>query len=537
MARDVDREAHELRRLFTLSLDLLCIANFDGYFLRVNPAFVRLLGHAEGDLLGRPFVDFVHPDDRDATLAEVGKLSAGVPTIAFDNRYRCADGSYRWLAWRAQPATDENIIYAVARDETDARAALAAMADREARLRALYESSVDAFVTIDERGVVESCNRACEAMFGVAREALVGRDVSALMPEPFRSRHAGYVARYVATGEARLVGRGPVEVMGRRADGQTFPAEVTVAEIPLSDRRIFLGIVRDVSARKQAEGERGASLAREARERGRLEAAVGILHDVGNVLTGVAVTTADLRAAAARAEAAGELARTARFVRANQTSLAGALGDAKAEALAGVLEGVDRAAAAGRASLAAGLEKLHTYVGHAQDLLAFHRAQSGAGSAPREKTASVAALLGDLRAMTADAVAAAGGTLEVQAVGDVLDEQVDAVRLLRALINAVHNAVEAHAGGGAPLAVTVRAARDGAGALWLTVADNGPGFEGPGEALFADGVTTRARGSGLGLGAARRAVEGAGGVARLTSDGAGRGAAFTVTVPARGGRP
>ncbi len=122
------RIAEEERdRFFDMALDMLCIAGIDGYFKRVNPAFERTLGHSQRELLDQPFVAFVHPDDRDATVAEVDKLSRGERTIAFDNRYRCKDGSYKWLSWTAQPAPRDGLIFAAARDVTDAYSVKAAL--------------------------------------------------------------------------------------------------------------------------------------------------------------------------------------------------------------------------------------------------------------------------------------------------------------------------------------------------------------------------------------------------------------------------
>jgi PAS domain S-box-containing protein len=117
------RSQAQLDRFFTLSLDMLCIADTHGYFTRVSPSFTHTLGHAEEELLTKPFLDFVHPDDRAATLAEMDRLRQGVPTIRFENRYRCKDGSYRWLAWKTQPDKDAGVLYASARDVTHRRQA------------------------------------------------------------------------------------------------------------------------------------------------------------------------------------------------------------------------------------------------------------------------------------------------------------------------------------------------------------------------------------------------------------------------------
>ncbi len=112
-----------LERFFSASLDLLCCADFNGYFRRLNPAWERALGFTTEELCRQPFLDFVHPDDRDTTIAEMQKLSAGANTISFENRYRCKDGSYKWLLWNATPLLGQQLIYADARDITERKAA------------------------------------------------------------------------------------------------------------------------------------------------------------------------------------------------------------------------------------------------------------------------------------------------------------------------------------------------------------------------------------------------------------------------------
>lgn len=111
----------EFRKFFDVSIDLMCIAGTDGYFKRVNPAFQRVLGWTEEDLLTRPFFDFVHPKDTDKTRAEVTKLVSGIPTISFENRYLCKDGSYKLLRWTSYP--EDSRLYAIAHVIDDAPAA------------------------------------------------------------------------------------------------------------------------------------------------------------------------------------------------------------------------------------------------------------------------------------------------------------------------------------------------------------------------------------------------------------------------------
>jgi PAS domain S-box-containing protein len=104
------------QRLFDLSPDLLCVADFDGMFRRVNPAFERALGWSQEEVEGRPFRDFIHPNDIEPTLAEFVRLvTTGQPTISFENRYRCSDGRFVRLQWVAQPEIESGLIYSIAR--------------------------------------------------------------------------------------------------------------------------------------------------------------------------------------------------------------------------------------------------------------------------------------------------------------------------------------------------------------------------------------------------------------------------------------
>ncbi|MGQ0734779.1 MAG: response regulator [Acidobacteriota bacterium] len=116
------RAQDELDRFFRLSLDPLCVAGFDGYFKRVNPAWGRVLGYTERELLTRPYMDLVHPDDRAATVAAAGRLTEGEEVIYFENRYFHRDGTIRWLLWAATPYQAERVVYAAARDITDRKA-------------------------------------------------------------------------------------------------------------------------------------------------------------------------------------------------------------------------------------------------------------------------------------------------------------------------------------------------------------------------------------------------------------------------------
>jgi PAS domain S-box-containing protein len=104
---------------FETSIDMLCCLDFNMHFRRLSPAWERTLGFTREELLSRPFIEFVHPDDRERTLAQNAEVRSGGNALSFENRYLCKDGSYRWLRWNAAPHSTEKIIYSVARDITE----------------------------------------------------------------------------------------------------------------------------------------------------------------------------------------------------------------------------------------------------------------------------------------------------------------------------------------------------------------------------------------------------------------------------------
>jgi len=110
-------------RFFAVSLDMLCQLDFNGHFRRLNPAWERTLGFTIDELRARPFIEFVHPDDRERTLQQNGDVRQGGRALGFENRYLCKDGSYRWLLWNAIADADDHVIYSVARDITERKAA------------------------------------------------------------------------------------------------------------------------------------------------------------------------------------------------------------------------------------------------------------------------------------------------------------------------------------------------------------------------------------------------------------------------------
>ena len=128
------RAEEELDKFFSMSLDLLCIAGTDGYFKRVNPAWETTLGFTLGELLAIPYLEFIHPGDREETARQAGGLEMGVNIISYENRFRCKDGSYKWLLWKASFDAGEQRIYAIGRDVTERRLAQEVQEENAARL-------------------------------------------------------------------------------------------------------------------------------------------------------------------------------------------------------------------------------------------------------------------------------------------------------------------------------------------------------------------------------------------------------------------
>jgi PAS domain S-box-containing protein len=185
-----------------------------------------------------------------------------------------------------------------------------ALAERDALMHAVVETAVDAILTIDERAVVRSFNRAAEGMFGYAAEEVIGSNVKLLMPSPYRDEHDAYIAHYLAGGAKKIIGIGR-EITARRKDGSTFPMYLSVSEVRVGERRLFTGFVRDLTEQKRLEQEFLRAQKMEAV--GSLSGAIA--HDFNNILMGILacarVSVESLRPGAGSRESFDEIAAAA----------------------------------------------------------------------------------------------------------------------------------------------------------------------------------------------------------------------------------
>lgn len=217
----------------------------------------RLTGWTAEEVAGRDFSIFFTAEDvglgRPATELEraraAGRYETSGPRLRRDGSLFQAEAAITPLY---AAGGELRGFVKMMRDATAQKTAEAELAASEARLRAVVETAVDAIIVIGEDGVVQSFNGAAERAFGYPASEVIGKNVNLLMPEPHRSSHDGYLARYRETGEAKIIGRGR-EVEARRKDGSTFPIELAIAEWWVGDKRSFTGIVRDITERKRAE--------------------------------------------------------------------------------------------------------------------------------------------------------------------------------------------------------------------------------------------------------------------------------------------
>ncbi|MDY6963502.1 MAG: PAS domain S-box protein [Pseudorhizobium pelagicum] len=242
-----------------------------------------LYGWRREEAVGKVLHDLLQtnfPQSREEVRAQV--LATGIWEGEVVHRHKQGHSIFvatRWVA--VQTGDDERpMIIQMNNDVTNMKVAENNLAEREAHLRSILDTVPDSMIVIDEAGQISSFSAAAERLFGYAADEVRGRNVKVLMPSPDRDRHDGYLERYVATGERRIIGYGRV-VTGQRKDGTLFPMELAVGETRVNGKRIFTGFVRDLTSRHKIEEELRQSQKMEAI--GQLTG--GLAHDFNNLLT------------------------------------------------------------------------------------------------------------------------------------------------------------------------------------------------------------------------------------------------------------
>jgi len=238
---------------FTLSLDMLCVLGEDGHFQQLNPRWEEILGFTHQELLTKPWLDLIHPQDQKSTIAKLETLTHN-PTapIRFRNRCRSADGSYKSLLWNASVHPENHLIYAVVRDQTECKQSKEALRDSEERFRCLVENVKDyAIYMLDPEGRVISWNQGAERINGYQEDEILGESVSRFyLPEDVQAGKLEQALK-IATENGRFED----ESYRVRQDGSLFWANAVITSLYDKKGRLrgFTKVVRDITERRLAQ--------------------------------------------------------------------------------------------------------------------------------------------------------------------------------------------------------------------------------------------------------------------------------------------
>lgn len=258
--------AHERDRLFNYALDMYSIAGFDGYFKQINPAWEKTLGWSKAELLDRPYLEFIHPDDLEITAHAAATAREGKELYVFENRYRCKDGSYKWLSWVAYPQIEEGLIFAVARDITESKRAGIQLQETLELQRAILDNAGYAVISTTPDGIITTFNPAAEKILGYAAAEVVGLRTPAIIHDPAEvaaraKEFSDELGEAIAPGFDVFVAKARRNLPNEyewtyiRKDGTRFPVLLSVTALRDAAGAItgFLGMAADISRRKRNE--------------------------------------------------------------------------------------------------------------------------------------------------------------------------------------------------------------------------------------------------------------------------------------------
>ena len=252
-------EAQQLAWLINSAADAMLVADHEARIALANPPAYRMFGYAQDELIGQPIEILIparmqgpHVAMRDEYVAHPRTRAMGIGQELFGKHKDDSEFPVEVSLSPLKTAHGALLTLATIYDTTARKRSEVALQESEARMRAVVDTAVDAIVTIDEVGLIERINPAAKRLFGYAEAEVAGKNVSMLMPSPYREMHDTFLSRYRDTGEKKIIGIGR-EVIGLRKDGSVFPMDLSVAEMRFGERRMFTGIVRDITERKAAE--------------------------------------------------------------------------------------------------------------------------------------------------------------------------------------------------------------------------------------------------------------------------------------------
>ncbi|TVP61750.1 MAG: PAS domain-containing sensor histidine kinase [Nodularia sp. (in: Bacteria)] len=484
-------------QFFTLSLDALYILGFDNYFQLINPAFEKLVGRSAEEILSKPFIEFMHPDDQLVTLNAVEECKTGIPINSLENRFQCGNGSYRWLEWTIYPDLAEARIYGIGRDVTSRKQAEEALRDAEARLRMMIESVQEyAIFSLNTDGYISTWNTGAERVFGYTEDEILGQSFGII----YTPEDSAIGAPGKEMSKAAETGRAEDVRWHLRKDGSRFFADGVLAPIyeKTGALRGFTKVARDMTERKQIEEERSHVLESERFARREAERASHLKDEF--LLT----LSHELRTPLNAILGWSHLLRP------------GKMDQAKIEHGLKVIE-----------------RNVRSQVQLIDDLLDMSRMISGKLNLNRQCVDLISVIESALETVYLSAQAK---NIRLDAVLDPLASNVsgDSARLQQIIWNLLSNAIKFTPKGGRVEVVLRRVESH----VEISVSDTGPGI--PPEFVpyvfdrfrQADSSTTRNHGGlGLGLAIVKHLTELHGGSVRLESPSNGQGATFIIELP------
>lgn len=490
-------EQQSLARLAAIvasSDDAIVGKDLDGTITDWNEAAERIFGYSAKEIIDRPVALLLLPGQEDEEREILRRIGRGEKIEHFETKRRRKNGDVIDVSVTISPVVnkDGKIIGAskIARNITEAKKAQQSLLEREAHLQSVLDTVPDAMIVIDTRGIIQSFSAAAERLFGYTAKDATGRNVSILMPQPDRGRHDGYLARYLDTGERRIIGIGRL-VIGQKRDGTTFPMELSVGEVRLGERRFFTGFIRDLTEREQTQQklqELQAELVHMARFTALGEMASTLAHELNQPLTAVASYLNGARRL---------------------------IDGGKASDLPMTRQAIENAA---EQSLRAGqiIRRLREFVARGES---------------DQKEEDVRALVEEASALALVGARELGIRFALSIAEGVPPILADKVQVQQVVLNLMRNAIEAMAGSPTrELAVAVLPV--GNGRVQIDVSDTGTGISPEIAAqLFQPFVTSKPNGMGVGLSISRTIVEAHGG--RLWADERpGGGTVFHMTLRA-----